>query len=101
MVNVDAHPDRIPIICMPAGSHQQLTLGTATQYKFLVQKTLTAPLLTAILRRKLPDAGNKGIFLLVNGIMAPSHVTMEALHRRHKAPDNVLYFTYTAENVFG
>ena len=54
-----------------------------------------------IIRKRLKLASEKGIFLFVNNMIAPSTHTMIELYNEYKDDDGFLYMNYTEENVFG
>ena len=91
------YPDRVPVICekIPGSGLEIL------DKKYLVPNDITATQFLFIIRKRLKLASEKGIFLFVNNMIAPSTHTMIDLYNEYKDDDGFLYMNYTEENVFG
>lgn len=92
------YPDRVPVICE---KNPGSGLDMLDKRKYLVPNDLTATQFLFIIRKRLQLASEKGIFLFVNNIIAPSTHTMIELYNQYKDEDGFLYMNYTEENVFG
>ena len=92
------YPDRVPVICE---KNPGSGLDMLDKKKYLVPNDLTATQFLFIIRKRLKLASEKGIFLFVNNIIAPSTHTMIELYNQFKHADGFLYMNYTEENVFG
>ena len=92
------YPDRVPVICE---KNPGSGLDVLDKRKYLVPNDLTATQFLFIIRKRLKLASEKGIFLFVNNMIAPSTHTMVELYNRYKDDDGFLYMNYTEENVFG
>jgi GABA(A) receptor-associated protein len=92
------YPDRVPVICE---KNPGSGLDMLDKRKYLVPNDLTATQFLFIIRKRLKLASEKGIFLFVNNMIAPSTNTMIELYNQYKDDDGFLYMNYTEENVFG
>ncbi len=92
------YPDRVPVICE---KNPGSGLDVLDKRKYLVPNDLTATQFLFIIRKRLKLASEKGIFLFVNNMIAPSTHTMIELYNEYKDDDGFLYMNYTEENVFG
>ena len=92
------YPDRVPVICE---KNPGSGLDMLDKRKYLVPNDLTATQFLFIIRKRLKLASEKGIFLFVNNMIAPSTHTMVELYNEYKDDDGFLYMNYTEENVFG
>ena len=92
------YPDRVPVICE---KNPGSGLDMLDKRKYLVPNDLTATQFLFIIRKRLKLASEKGIFLFVNNMIAPSTHTMIELYNEYKDDDGFLYMNYTEENVFG
>ena len=92
------YPDRVPVICE---KNPGSGLDMLDKRKYLVPNDLTATQFLFIIRKRLKLASDKGIFLFVNNMIAPSTHTMIELYNEYKDADGFLYMNYTEENVFG
>ena len=92
------YPDRVPVICE---KNPGSGLDMLDKRKYLVPNDLTATQFLFIIRKRLKLASEKGIFLFVNNMIAPSTHTMIELYNQYKDEDGFLYMNYTEENVFG
>jgi GABA(A) receptor-associated protein len=92
------YPDRVPVICE---KNPGSGLDVLDKRKYLVPNELTATQFLFIIRKRLKLASEKGIFLFVNNMIAPSTHTMIELYNEYKDNDGFLYMNYTEENVFG
>lgn len=92
------YPDRVPVICE---KNPGSGLDMLDKRKYLVPNDLTATQFLFIIRKRLKLASEKGIFLFVNNMIAPSTHTMVELYNQYKDDDGFLYMNYTEENVFG
>ena len=92
------YPDRVPVICE---KNPGSGLDMLDKRKYLVPNDLTATQFLFIIRKRLKLASEKGIFLFVNNMIAPSTHTMIELYNQYKDDDGFLYMNYTEENVFG
>jgi GABA(A) receptor-associated protein len=93
------YPDRIPVICEKNSKCKGIP--DIDKNKYLVPCDLTCGQFIYIIRRRLSLPAEKGIFLLVDGLIPPSSEAMSSVYSKHKNKDNFLYITYTGENVFG
>ena len=92
------YPDRVPVICE---KNPGSGLEILDKRKYLVPNDITATQFLFIIRKRLKLASEKGIFLFVNNMIAPSTHTMIDLYNEYKDDDGFLYMNYTEENVFG
>tara|TARA_Y100000816_G_scaffold291455_1_gene282846 strand:+ start:1391 stop:1795 length:405 start_codon:yes stop_codon:yes gene_type:complete len=92
------YPDRIPVICE---KNPGSGLEMIDKRKYLVPYDLTSTQFLFIIRKRLKLASEKGIFLFVDNMIAPSTHTMIELYNQYKDRDGFLYMNYTEENVFG
>ena len=92
------YPDRVPVICE---KNPGSGLDMLDKRKYLVPNDLTATQFLFIIRKRLKLASEKGIFLFVNNMIAPSTHTMIELYNEYNEDDGFLYMNYTEENVFG
>lgn len=92
------YPDRVPVICE---KNPGSGLEILDKRKYLVPNDITTTQFLFIIRKRLKLSSEKGIFLFVNNIIAPSTHTMIDLYNEYKNDDGFLYMNYTEENVFG
>lgn len=92
------YPDRVPVICE---KNPGSGLEMIDKRKYLVPYDLTSTQFLFIIRKRLKLASEKGIFLFVDNMIAPSTHTMIELYNQYKDRDGFLYMNYTEENVFG
>ena len=92
------YPDRVPVICE---KNPGSGLDMLDKRKYLVPNDITSTQFLFIIRKRLKLASEKGIFLFVNNMIAPSTHTMIDLYNEYKDDDGFLYMNYTEENVFG
>mgnify|MGYP001259079511 FL=1 len=92
------YPDRVPVICE---KNPGSGLEILDKRKYLVPNDITSTQFLFIIRKRLKLASEKGIFLFVNNMIAPSTHTMIDLYNEYKDDDGFLYMNYTEENVFG
>jgi GABA(A) receptor-associated protein len=92
------YPDRVPVICE---KNPGSGLEMIDKRKYLVPYDLTSTQFLFIIRKRLKLASEKGIFLFVGNMIAPSTHTMIELYNQHRDRDGFLYMNYTEENVFG
>ena len=84
------YPDRVPVICE---KNPGSGLEILDKRKYLVPNDITATQFLFIIRKRLKLASEKGIFLFVNNMIAPSTHTMIDLY--NECCSENIYFSKT------
>ena len=93
------HPDKIPIICE---KDEKSKLKNIQQKKYLIEKTLSLPQFSTIIRKKLELGENDALYFLVNGkISISGTISMAEVYKNYKEKDGFLYIAYASQETWG
>ena len=93
------YPDRIPVVCERASSDR--LLQDIDKVKYLVPSDLTMGQFTYVVRKRIKLSPEHAIFLMVDGRMLPTSLSMTSVYDEYKDKDGFLYVSYCGENTFG
>ena len=93
------YPDRIPVVCERASSDR--LLQDIDKVKYLVPSDLTMGQFTYVVRKRIKLSPEHAIFLMVDGCMLPTSLSMTSVYDKYKDKDGFLYVSYCGENTFG
>jgi len=98
------YPDRIPVVCEKAA---RSSLPDIDKKKFLVPGTMLVGEFKYIIHKHLNQQGtsmiasDQTVYLFFNNTSPKTGALMSEIYDLHKASDQFLYVSYSAENTLG
>ena len=91
-----AYPDRIICMVYPKSDKDPII----DKHKYIVPQDIIFSNFIAIIRKRIKLTSSEALFFLSNDQMVPMNINMYEANQKF-SHDDILYITYTKENVFG
>jgi GABA(A) receptor-associated protein len=93
-------PNRVPVIVQKS-DNSGTKVPDIDKHKFLVPSDFTIGQMVYTIRKRIELSPEKAMFLMVNGVLAPTSDTRAYIDQQYKSNDGYTYLYYSGENTFG